>query len=175
MERGNKRRWHTSFWKSFRNRFVASLFTLVCPSIATANNFAQVEAWTAAIGILQSDAIAEAKVFAATTLKGKVGFIICCIVRTDPDIIDNLRRVTTTPRCACRPSNTVIGILKAICARAPTDPHTALRMLGHPFDTNDRVEECRPNGGRDAWNRRGKPCMHAGIPQSPAGRSYRRT
>ena len=30
------------------------------------------EAWAVTIGILQSDANAEAKVFAATTLKGKV-------------------------------------------------------------------------------------------------------
>ncbi len=33
----------------------------------------QAEAWQVTIGILQSDADLEAKLFAATTLKGKVG------------------------------------------------------------------------------------------------------
>lgn len=31
------------------------------------------EAWTITIGLLQSDAAVEAKMFGATTLKGKVG------------------------------------------------------------------------------------------------------
>lgn len=42
------------------------------PHIALTNR-AQSEAWQITIGILQSDADAEAKLFAATTLRGKVG------------------------------------------------------------------------------------------------------
>jgi transportin-3 len=42
------------------------------PGICFTTDSFQEEAWSVTIGMLQSDANAEAKVFAATTLKGKV-------------------------------------------------------------------------------------------------------
>ena len=38
------------------------------------------EAWTITIGLLQSDAAVEAKMFGATTLKGKVGCIRLSVI-----------------------------------------------------------------------------------------------
>lgn len=91
------------------------------------------------------------------------------------DIIDHLRHFTNTPQFASRPSNTTVGILEALCAWPSADSNTVMRLLGDSRDTNARMEGCLANGGLYAWKRGVEPCVHAGISQSPAGRSYRRT
>jgi hypothetical protein len=62
-----------SIWRASRSRYVLDLNGFAPYHFGTMNlQILQTEAWQMTIGILQSGADAEAKLFAATTLKGKV-------------------------------------------------------------------------------------------------------
>lgn len=93
------------------------------------------------IGILQSAAEPDAKLFAATTLRGKVGSLNFCS-NSQADKLDHLRCSTNTSRCTTSSTKSTSGAAKDLCDRATTDTSSALRLLGYSGYTNDGVEKC---------------------------------
>jgi hypothetical protein len=73
------------------------------------------------IGILQSGADAEAKLFAATTLKGKVIEHNTHFFHSKAYHPDYIRHPTNTYRCATIPTKSDFGAFESLCSGAATD------------------------------------------------------
>jgi hypothetical protein len=162
-----------NIWNDSRNRSVASIWFLFSDRILTP---LQKDAWATTIGILQSSAEAEAKLFAALTLRGKVGCPLdtTCSDYSRQKILDYLRfgdpgaRKRTT--CSEEPAP---SSAETICARSKADPSPAVRVFGDIGYTDEGVEGCSCYGGLIPQRRRRKPRLHPGFPPGSAGRSDR--
>lgn len=100
--------------------------------------------------MLQSQAEPDAKLFAATTLKGKVCLLLLlpCVQEgpsqlTERIRVDYLRPVDTGTRhrTSCAPV-TDIGSLEAICSRAQANKSSALCLFGASSYTDEGLERC---------------------------------
>jgi hypothetical protein len=99
----------------------------------------QAEAWQVTIGILQSDADLEPKLFAATTLKGKVE-ITKHRTSCKADLLDYLRRQSDTRRCAAVPSRSSFAASEGLRDWAKTDSNSAMCLFSGVGYTNDGME-----------------------------------
>ena len=132
------------------------------------------EAWKITIGILQSEADAEVKLFAATTLRGKVCSHTGFIASSELMLVDYLWSATTAWRSFAIPSRSAFTASKAVCYWRPTDTYPVMCMFGDFGNTDDRLERCGASScfNSGEWCR--QSCMHSRFPQSSSWRSHRR-
>lgn len=136
------------------------------------SNASQIEAWTTTHALLQSpDVPVEAKLFAATTLKGKV------IPRALTDhrflrsnLLDCVRLGPTTPRLRTRASRFRPQFTRCFRLGPASHSDSAMCVLGKFGDSDDRME------GRFGHRRLGigQQCggLCAGVFEDLAGRSH---
>jgi hypothetical protein len=160
-----------SFQKSVRCFYTALRLT---PQASSAHE-SQTEAWQMTIGILQSGADAEAKLFAATTLKGKVIEHNTRFFQSEAYHPDYLRHPTNTYRCPTILTKSNFGAFEGLCSGAATDQDPAMCLLGTFSHTNDRVEGCYANGYISVGQHSREPCLYSGFPESSSRRGHPRT
>ncbi|OBT45639.1 hypothetical protein VE00_03515 [Pseudogymnoascus sp. WSF 3629] len=102
-----------------------------------------VEAWTVAIGILQSDATPEAKVFAATTLKGKITYDVSQIPRAAlSDLRTQLLAFLKQYAPGPRPIRTQLCVCLAILAIQMTEWKDVVAMVVSTLGTDAASHAC---------------------------------
>ena len=127
------------------------------------------------MGLLQEQADPEAVLFAAITLRGKVGSPIRGRFSrlTSPDY---LRPPNTGPsRRARRPPKPDPSTAPAVCERTQAYPSTAMRLPGNPGHPNEGLERCPLFGRRGPQRRRGQPRRHPRLFASATRRGHRRS
>jgi hypothetical protein len=101
----------------------------------------QTEAWQITVGILQSQVDAEHKMFAATTLRGKVTAKLNKVY-FEADEQDHLRHPANTRRSVAGASRSDFRAFESFCSGPATYSNPTVRLLGHPSNTNDGLERC---------------------------------